>query len=84
MRITNVPRDDGRGMPGKAAGGSLDRRRFLAAGGAAAALLDARVSHFREPPSVAGFKVTAARGTVTAEIPLAGHASEHWLELFAR
>jgi len=25
---------------------------------------------------------TASEGTVTAEIPLAGHASEHWLELF--
>ena len=24
-------------------------------------------------------KVTAAQGMVTAEIPLAGHASEHWL-----
>jgi hypothetical protein len=31
----------------------------------------------------ADIKVSAAlRGTVTAEIPLAGHASEHWLELF--
>ena len=30
----------------------------------------------------AEIKVTAARGTVTAEIPLAGHASEDWLELF--
>ena len=30
----------------------------------------------------ADVKVTAAHGTVTAEIPLAGHASEHWLELF--
>ena len=27
-------------------------------------------------------KVTAAQGMVTAEIPLAGHASEHWLTLF--
>ena len=30
----------------------------------------------------ADIKVSAAHGTVTAEIPLAGHASEHWLELF--
>jgi hypothetical protein len=30
----------------------------------------------------ADIKVTAGNGTVTAEIPLAGHASEHWLELF--
>jgi hypothetical protein len=30
----------------------------------------------------ADIKVTAAQGAVTAEIPLAGHASEHWLELF--
>ena len=30
----------------------------------------------------ADVKVTAAHGTVTAEIPVAGHASEHWLELF--
>jgi hypothetical protein len=30
----------------------------------------------------AEIKVTAAQGTVTAEIPLAGRASEHWLELF--
>ena len=30
----------------------------------------------------ADIKVTAAHGTVTAEIPLAGHASEHWQELF--
>ena len=30
----------------------------------------------------ADIKVTPAQGTVTAEIPLAGHASEHWLELF--
>jgi hypothetical protein len=30
----------------------------------------------------ADIKVNAAQGTVTAEIPLAGHASEHWLELF--
>jgi hypothetical protein len=27
-------------------------------------------------------KVTAAQGWVTAEIPLAGHASEDWLALF--
>lgn len=32
----------------------------------------------------ADIKVTAAQGTVTAEIPLAGHASEQWLELFGR
>ena len=30
----------------------------------------------------ADIKVTAAQGTVTAEIPLVGHASDHWLELF--
>jgi len=30
----------------------------------------------------ADIKVTAAQGRVTAEIPLAGHASEHWLALF--
>ena len=29
-------------------------------------------------------KVTAAQGAVTAEIPLAGHASEHWLALFRK
>jgi len=27
-------------------------------------------------------QVTAAKGMVTAAIPLAGHASEHWLRLF--
>lgn len=32
----------------------------------------------------ADIKVTAARGAVTAEIPLAGHASEGWVELFGR
>jgi hypothetical protein len=30
----------------------------------------------------ADIKITAGRVPVTAEIPLAGHASEHWLELF--
>lgn len=30
----------------------------------------------------ADIKVTAAQGMVTAEIPLAGHASGHWLEFF--
>ena len=30
----------------------------------------------------ADIKVTSDHGTVTAEIPLAGHASEHWLVLF--
>jgi hypothetical protein len=30
----------------------------------------------------ADVKVSACREPVTAEIPLAGHASEHWLELF--
>ena len=30
----------------------------------------------------ADIKVTAGPEPVTAEIPLAGHASEHWLELF--
>jgi hypothetical protein len=30
----------------------------------------------------ADVKVSAGREPVTAEIPLAGHASEHWLELF--
>jgi hypothetical protein len=30
----------------------------------------------------ADIKVAAAQGEVTAEIPLAGRASEHWLELF--
>jgi hypothetical protein len=30
----------------------------------------------------ADIKVTAAKGTVTAEIPLAGRASGYWLELF--
>jgi hypothetical protein len=28
-------------------------------------------------------KVTAGQGPVTAEIPLAGHASGHWRELFS-
>ncbi|MGH3305359.1 MAG: hypothetical protein ACRDOK_27575 [Streptosporangiaceae bacterium] len=32
----------------------------------------------------AEIKVTAAQGTVTAEIPLAGHASDHWLTLFRK
>ena len=32
----------------------------------------------------ADVKVTAAQGTVTAEIPLAGHASKHWLDLLQR
>jgi hypothetical protein len=32
--------------------------------------------------STADVKVSAGREPVTAEIPLAGHASEHWLELF--
>jgi hypothetical protein len=27
-------------------------------------------------------RVDAAKGTVTAQIPLAGHASEYWLEVF--
>jgi hypothetical protein len=30
----------------------------------------------------ADIKVNADRGMVTAEIPLAGHVSEHWRELF--
>ena len=30
----------------------------------------------------ADVKVNAGREPVTAEIPLAGHASQHWLELF--
>jgi hypothetical protein len=30
----------------------------------------------------ADIKVTAAQGMVTAAVPLAGHASEHWLTLF--
>ena len=30
----------------------------------------------------ADIKVTAAQGMVTAEMPLAGTASEHWLQLF--
>lgn len=30
----------------------------------------------------ADVKVSAGREPVTAEIPLAGHAGEHWLELF--
>jgi hypothetical protein len=29
-------------------------------------------------------KVTAAQGMVFAEIPLTGHASEHWLALFRK
>jgi hypothetical protein len=29
-------------------------------------------------------KVTPDRGPVTAEIPLTGHASEHWRELFRK
>jgi hypothetical protein len=32
----------------------------------------------------ADIKVTAAQGMVTAEIPLAGHAGEHWLVLFRK
>jgi hypothetical protein len=32
----------------------------------------------------ADIKVTTAQGTVTAEIPLAGHASEYWLALFRK
>ena len=31
----------------------------------------------------ADIRVTAAEATVTAEIPLAGHASEQWRELFS-
>jgi hypothetical protein len=30
----------------------------------------------------ADIKITVAQGIVTAEIPLAGHASEHWMERF--
>jgi hypothetical protein len=30
----------------------------------------------------ADVKISAGQEPVTAEIPLAGHASEHWLELF--
>ena len=29
-------------------------------------------------------KVTADQGTVTVEIPLAGHASEHWRDIFRK
>jgi hypothetical protein len=32
----------------------------------------------------ADIKVTTDRGTVTAEIPLAGHASEHWQDPFGK
>jgi hypothetical protein len=32
----------------------------------------------------ADIKVTTGRGQVTAEIPLAGHASEHWQDLFRK
>jgi hypothetical protein len=32
----------------------------------------------------ADIKVTAGEGPVTAEIPLAGHASGHWRELFRK
>jgi hypothetical protein len=32
----------------------------------------------------ADIKVNADREMVTAEIPLAGHASEHWRELFGK
>jgi hypothetical protein len=30
----------------------------------------------------ADIKVIAGQGAVNAEIPLAGHASEHWLQIF--
>ena len=29
-------------------------------------------------------KVTSGQGTVTAEIPLAGHTSEHWRDIFRK
>jgi len=32
----------------------------------------------------ADIKVIAGQGPVTAEIPLAGHASEHWRDLFRK
>jgi hypothetical protein len=32
----------------------------------------------------ADIKVTSGQGPVTAEIPLAGHASEHWRDLFGK
>jgi len=41
MQVTNVPSDNGQEIPGQAAAGQLGRRRFLAAGGAAAALIGA-------------------------------------------
>jgi len=41
MRVTNVPADNGRNIPGQTAAGQLGRRRFLVAGGAAAALIGA-------------------------------------------
>jgi hypothetical protein len=32
----------------------------------------------------ADIKVATDRGTMTAEIPAAGHASEHWQDLFGK
>ena len=39
MQVENVPADNGQNIPGKTAAGQLGRRRFLAAGGAVAALI---------------------------------------------
>ena len=39
MRVANVPGDNGQNIPGQTAAGQLGRRRFLVAGGAAAALI---------------------------------------------
>jgi hypothetical protein len=39
MRVTNVPADNGQNIPGQTAAAQLGRRRFLVAGGTAAALI---------------------------------------------
>ena len=42
--MTNVPADNGQNIPGQTAAGQLGRRRFLVAGGAAAALMGGRLA----------------------------------------
>ena len=62
MRIRNIPPDNGQGIPGDAAAGQLGRRRFLAAGGAAAALIGAPRSLTGVPARRAG-RLTPTPGT---------------------
>jgi hypothetical protein len=76
--VTNFPADNGQNIPGQTAGGLLGRRRFLVAGGAAAALMGGRLAR----PLIGGPARHSGRSRRAREMAADPAASGSWTAPF--